>query len=68
MVRNNSIHDRFFIVDRAKIYHIGTSINYAGNSSFIFIELVNDKKTILDDIERIINDKSENKISGGFDL
>ena len=55
--RNNEIHDRFFILDRASVYHIGTSINYAGNSSFIFIKLINDKKEILDDIEKIINDK-----------
>ena len=68
VIRNNEIHDRFFILDRAKIYHIGTSINYAGNSSFIFIELVNDKKDILVDIERIINEKNKNKMSWVFDL
>ena len=34
VIYSNSFHDRYFILDRNKIYHSGTSINYAGNKTF----------------------------------
>ena len=54
VIRNNEFHDRFFILDRDTLYYIGTSINYAGNSSFVFAEMVNEdeKKKIILDVEK----------------
>ena len=34
VIKNNSFHDRYFILDKKKIYHIGTSINHMGNKVF----------------------------------
>lgn len=34
VIKNNSFHDRYFILDSKKIYHIGTSINHIGNKVF----------------------------------
>ncbi len=34
VIRNNSFHDRYFIIDNNIIYHIGTSINHAGCRTF----------------------------------
>ena len=34
VVRNNSFHDRYFIIDRKNIYQSGTSINNAGEKIF----------------------------------
>ncbi|MBQ8472351.1 MAG: hypothetical protein IJ501_02480 [Bacilli bacterium] len=34
VIRDNSFHDRYFILDRKTIYHSGTSINNAGNKTF----------------------------------
>ena len=34
VVKNNSFHDRYFIIDKKEVYHCGTSINYAGSKVF----------------------------------
>lgn len=34
-------HDRFIIVDEVKVFHLGASINYAGNKAFM-IQAIND--------------------------
>lgn len=34
MVKNNTFHDRYFIIDKKEIYHVGTSLNYAGEKTF----------------------------------
>ena len=31
---NDTFHDRYFILDQYKVYHCGTSINYAGSKTF----------------------------------
>ena len=55
---NDTFHDRYFIIDKDKIYHSGNSINYIGyRKSSINVLLDNNiKKTIIDDINNIIND------------
>jgi len=57
VIRNNSFHDRFFIVDKKEIYLSGSSINSAGNKIFMIIKIENEsvKNTILKDIDKIIN-------------
>ena len=57
VIRNNSFHDRFFIIDKTDIYLSGSSINSAGEKTFMIIKIENDsvKKTILNDIIKIIN-------------
>lgn len=57
VVRNNSFHDRFLIVDRKEIYLSGSSINNAGNKTFMIIRIEKEsvKDTILNDIDKIIN-------------
>lgn len=34
VIRNNSFHDRYFVLDRKIIYHCGTSLNHAGSRTF----------------------------------
>ena len=34
VIRNNTFHDRYIIIDKRDIYHLGTSINNAGNGMF----------------------------------
>ena len=57
VVRNNSFHDRFFIIDRNDVYLSGASINNAGNKTFMIIKIEKKsvKNTILKDIDIIIN-------------
>ena len=57
IIRNNSYHDRFFIVDKNEIYLSGTSINHAGNKTFMIIKIEKEsvKKALLEDIDKIIN-------------
>ena len=45
VIFNNSFHDRYFILDKNKVYHCGTSINRIGKSTFS-ITLMNDNKVI----------------------
>ena len=55
VIENNSFHDRFIIVDNKDIYHIGTSINYAGNK-FTIIDKLEDKylkEAVLNEIKKI---------------
>ena len=57
VVYNQSFHDRYFILDRNKVYHCGTSINCAGNRTFS-INLLEDefvKKSLIEKIEEIID-------------
>jgi len=39
VIRDNSFHDRYFIIDRKTIYHSGISINNAGNKNFMITKL-----------------------------
>ena len=34
VIRNNAFHDRYIIIDKKEVYHLGTSINNAGNGIF----------------------------------
>ncbi len=45
-------HDRFLILDREKVYHIGTSIKDAGKKCFA-INLLKDKKIMKDILQRL---------------
>ena len=47
---NNTIHDRFLVVDENEAYILGTSLNYAGKKTFAITKL--EDKTI---IESIVN-------------
>ena len=55
IIRNDSFHDRFFIIDNKEYYHIGTSINYAGNKVNMVdrIEDIYIKEAIQKEIEKI---------------
>ena len=54
---NDSIHDRYFILDRKEIYLCGSSINYIGyrGSSIIQMNDNNTKNCIIDCVLKIIN-------------
>lgn len=59
VVYNQSFHDRYFIIDRKKVYHLGTSINYAGCRTFS-INLLEDefvKASLIEKTVAIINTK-----------
>ena len=49
---NDDVHDRFIIVDNKTIFHIGTSLNYLGNKTFI-INKIEDVPWSKEFIERI---------------
>ena len=54
---NDSIHDRYFILDRKEIYLCGSSINYIGyrGSSIVLINDIDTKKTIINKVLKIIS-------------
>ncbi len=39
VIKNNTFHDRYFIIDRNRFFHIGTSLNYAGDKVFTINKL-----------------------------
>ena len=43
LIYNDTFHDRFIILDKKKMYHLGTSLNNAGNKTFA-INQVEDKR------------------------
>lgn len=56
VIKDNTFHDRYFILDKTKVYHSGTSINYAGRKMFS-INLIEDKliiDSLLEYIENIL--------------
>ena len=56
VIRNNSFHDRYFIIDRKEIYHSGTSINNIGTKTFSINKLEDKiiKETLLNNVLKII--------------
>ena len=57
VIRNNSFHDRYIIIDNKDIYHLGTSINNLGDKTFMIIKLedIFIKKILFDNISKILN-------------
>lgn len=43
VIYNNKFHDRYFIIDKAQVYHCGTSINRIGYKTFS-INLISDEE------------------------
>ena len=39
IIRNNTFHDRYFILDNEIVYHCGASVNYAGHKTFSITKL-----------------------------
>ena len=60
VIKNNDYHDRFIILDKDKIYHIGSSINHLGNKIFgiNIIEEKSIKQLLISKINKI--EKSNN--------
>ena len=54
VVYNDTFHDRYFIIDRVKVYQCGTSINYIGNKTFS-INLLQDESLKDNFIKKIID-------------
>ena len=57
IIYDDTFHDRYFIIDKNKIYHSGNSINHIGyrKSSIDVIGDKSIKKTIISDVLKIIN-------------
>ena len=58
IIYNETFHDRYIIVDRKTIYHLGTSINYAGSRTFS-INVLEDKpvkEALINKVITIINE------------
>ena len=51
---DNTFHDRYFILDKKRVYHCGTSINRIGYKTFS-ITLINDKDVCNALINKIVN-------------
>ena len=60
VVRNNSFHDRYFVIDYKTIYQSGSSINNAGEKIFSINKLEDNaiKNTIINCIKKIIDNQS----------
>ena len=43
IIYNDEYHDRYFVIDRNKVYHCGTSLNYIGKKTFC-INIIGDEK------------------------
>ena len=59
IIYDDTFHDRYFIIDRSIIYHLGTSINHIGSKTFS-INILEDALVIelfINKIEKIINKK-----------
>ena len=56
VIRDNSYHDRYFIIDKKDIYLSGTSINSIGDKTFMIIKLEDKfiKEMVLNNINNII--------------
>ena len=55
VIYNNDFHDRFIVLDKNKIYHLGSSINHLGNKIFV-INIIGEplvKKSLLNEINKI---------------
>lgn len=55
VIKNNDFHDRFIILDKKIIYHIGSSINHLGNKIF-GINIIEDesiKEVLLNKIKKL---------------
>ncbi len=59
VIKDSSFHDRYLIIDNQDIYHLGASINHAGNKVFSINKLQDeDIITLLKDkVNQIINKK-----------
>ncbi|MBR4230965.1 MAG: ORF6N domain-containing protein [Bacilli bacterium] len=57
IIYNDEYHDRYFIIDKNKIYHSGNSVNHIGyrKSSIDLLADMKVKKAIIKDIEKIIS-------------
>lgn len=56
VIYNNTFHDRYFIIDKEKIYHSGNSINHIGyrKSSINILHDSGIKEKIMEDVTKII--------------
>ena len=59
VIKDTSFHDRYLIIDNNVIYHLGASINYAGNKVFSINKLEDEDIIILlkDKVNKIIEKK-----------
>ena len=55
VIHNDNYHDRFFIIDKKKVYHCGSSVNYAGVRTFA-INKIEEKSMIDSLINKVINE------------
>ncbi len=57
VVFDSTYHDRYFIIDRKKVYHCGASVNHIGNRT-LSINLLTDKEPselLIKNVKRLIN-------------
>ena len=56
VIYDDTSHDRYYIIDKDKIYHSGNSINHIGyiKSSINVLEDAKVKKSIIEDVNNII--------------
>jgi len=57
VVYNDTFHDRYFILDKEKIYHSGASINHAGLRTFSINIMEDDivKEILIENVDGIMN-------------
>ena len=55
VIHNDNYHDRFFIIDKKKVYHCGSSVNYAGVRTFA-INKIEEKSMIDSLINKVLNE------------
>lgn len=63
IIYDNSFHDRYFVIDKSRVYHCGASINHAGSKTFS-INIIEDdfmKYSLIDKVNRLIKLSKNNK-------
>ena len=57
IIYDDTFHDRYFIIDKSIVYHLGTSINHIGSKTFSINKLEDELviQSLLDKINNIIN-------------
>lgn len=60
IIYNDTFHDRFIILDKNNMYHLGTSLNNAGTKTFI-INKIEDERIIKTIINSIYENNTQTK-------
>ena len=56
LLQLDKAHDRFIVIDKKDVYHLGASLKDLGKKWFAFTKIKNDSISLIEQLERIKND------------